>query len=400
VKKIMFLGGSHFQLPAIKYAKNAGYHVTTVDYKPSNPGHKIANEYHNISTIKKKKVLEIASSIGIDGISAYASDPGAPTAAYVSEKLNLSGHSYNAVRNFQKKDLFRKFLKEEGFNVPQSKAFKDHSEAKKYAKKLIKKHNIIIIKPVDSSGSKGVSKLESAGSFERAFGTAKEFSLTDKVVVEQFIRSTVYQMDGDGFVSGGELSFFCFGNQHNDDDCNPHAPVGISFPYIVKPKIKKRAQREIERAISLSGLKTGGVNIEFLVGKNDQVYILEIGPRPGGNRIPEVIKYHTEVDLVKKSVEASLGNTYISEQKDREDQYHAVYIIHSKKDGIFSKIDIHKKIKESILDINIWTEKGEKIEKFSGSHNTLGSVIMKFDSEREMIAKMENMDEYIKVKTR
>lgn len=396
----MFLGGSHFQVPAIKYAKKAGYHVATVDNKPDNPGHKISNEYHNISTIKKKKVLDLASSLDIDGISAYASDPSAPTAAYVSEKLNLPGHSYNTVHSFQKKDLFREFLRKEGFNVPKSKSFNDHGEAKEYARALTKKHNSIIVKPVDSSGSKGVSKLESVAGFERAFGTAKEFSLTDKVVVEQFIRSSVYQMDGDGFVSGGELSFFCFGNQHNDDECNPHAPVGISFPYIVRPEIQKKAQKEIERAISLSGLKTGGVNIEFLVGENDQVYILEIGPRPGGNRIPEVIKYHTDVDLVEKSVESSLGNTYISEQINREDRFHAVYIIHSKRGGIFSKIDIRKEIKENILDINIWTEKGEKIEKFSGSHNTMGSVIMKFDNETEMIMKMENMNEYLKVKTK
>src|SRR5699024_4642312 len=145
-------------VPAIKYAKEAGYHVITADYKPDNPGHKFSDEYYNVSTIEKDELLKLSSKLNIDGILSYASDPGAPTAAYVSEKLDLPGNPYHSVLTLQRKDLFRKFLKEHGFNVPESKAFKNACDAEEYVEYLLDSYKRIIVKPVDSSGSKGVTK--------------------------------------------------------------------------------------------------------------------------------------------------------------------------------------------------------------------------------------------------
>jgi formate-dependent phosphoribosylglycinamide formyltransferase (GAR transformylase) len=94
MKRILFLGGAPTQIPPIKYALEQGYYIITCDYLPENPGHKLAHEYHNVSTTDKKAVLELAKKLKIDGIVAYASDLSAPTAAYVAEKLELSGNSY------------------------------------------------------------------------------------------------------------------------------------------------------------------------------------------------------------------------------------------------------------------------------------------------------------------
>ena len=80
-KKVLLLGGSHFQVPSVKTAKQLGYYVITCDYLPNNPGHKYADEYHNVSTTDKEAVLKLAKELKIDGIVCYASDPAAPTAA-------------------------------------------------------------------------------------------------------------------------------------------------------------------------------------------------------------------------------------------------------------------------------------------------------------------------------
>ena len=117
-KKILMLGASYFQIPAIKYAKLKDYHVITVDYMPDNPGHKFSDEYYNISTVDKNSILELAKKLRIDGILSYASDPGAPTAAYVAEKLALPGNPYESVRILQRKYLFRNLLKTMDLNVP------------------------------------------------------------------------------------------------------------------------------------------------------------------------------------------------------------------------------------------------------------------------------------------
>lgn len=99
MKRILFLGGAPTQIPPIKYALEQGHYVITCDYLPENPGHKLAHEYHDVSTTDKEAVLALAKSLNIDGIVAYASDPAAPTAAYVSENLGLPGNPYESVEN-------------------------------------------------------------------------------------------------------------------------------------------------------------------------------------------------------------------------------------------------------------------------------------------------------------
>ena len=306
MKKILMLGGSHFQIPAIKYAVEAGYYVITADYLPNNPGHKFAHEYHNISTIDKEAVLKLAQELEIDGIVSYASDPGAPTAAYVAEKLSLPGNPYESVKILQRKDLFRTFLKENGFLVPESQSFSNIDRAREFSIERLKS-SAIVVKPADSSGSKGVSKVTDIISFDNAFKEAEKYSISKIMVVEDFIEKAIYEMDGDGFVWQGKLSFACFGNQHNDLDCNPYVPMGISFPYIQEKTIQQKAYNIIDSILKKLDMKVGGLNIEYLTDKNDNIYILEIGPRSGGNLIPEVIKYATGIDLIAYSVDGAMG---------------------------------------------------------------------------------------------
>ena len=84
MKRILFFGGSPIQISPIKYALEQGHYVITCYYLPGNPGHKLAHEYYNISTTDKEAVLEMARGLDLDGVLAYASDPSAPTAAYVA----------------------------------------------------------------------------------------------------------------------------------------------------------------------------------------------------------------------------------------------------------------------------------------------------------------------------
>ena len=99
-KRILFLGGSAFQIPPIKYTKEQGHYVITCDYLPDNPGHEYADEYYNISTTDKEAILDLAKKLNFDGIVAYASDPAAPTQAYVGNKLGLPSNPYESVLVF------------------------------------------------------------------------------------------------------------------------------------------------------------------------------------------------------------------------------------------------------------------------------------------------------------
>lgn len=194
-KKIMLLGGNYFQMTATLTAKRLGYHVISVDYLPDNPAHQYADEYYNVSTIDKEAVLALAREKEIDGIVSYASDVSAPTAAYVAEKMGLPTNPYESVMILTHKDLFRKFMKENGFLMPQGRSFTDREEARTFFRTLSMP---VMVKPIDSSGSKGVVKVFQEEEFDSAWEEAVSYSLSKHVIVEEFIQKQGYQIDGDG----------------------------------------------------------------------------------------------------------------------------------------------------------------------------------------------------------
>ena len=155
----MLLGGLRYLLPVIEEAHKLGIYVITADYLPDNIAHKYSDEYCNVSIIDKEAVLKAARELKIDGILSHAVDPGVVSAAYVAEKMELPFQcSYEVACVLQDKSKFRKFLSENGFNCPNAKGYDNVEEA---LKDIDYFNWPVIVKPVDSAGSKGVSKVES-----------------------------------------------------------------------------------------------------------------------------------------------------------------------------------------------------------------------------------------------
>lgn len=210
MKRVLMLGGSIYQTYAIKAAREMGYYVITCDYRPGNPGHKFAHEYHNVSTTDKEAVLALAKELKVDGVVAYASDPAAPTAAYVCEKLGLPTSPYKSVEILSKKHLFRKYLAEHGFNVPKARSYKTFEEAEKEIDDF---QLPVMVKPVDSSGSKGINKMTDKSQLITFVDDALSYSRDKIFLIEEFIIKQGPQISGDAFSVDGKLVFHCFGNE-------------------------------------------------------------------------------------------------------------------------------------------------------------------------------------------
>ena len=393
-KRILFLGATQFQIPPILYAKEQGHHVITVDYLPENPGHQYSDEYHNVSTTDKDAILALAQRLKIDGIVAYASDPAAPTQAYVAEKMGLAGNPYESVEILARKDLFRDFLAKHDFLVPKSNSFYSLQEALDWFSSLAKP---VIVKPVDSSGSKGVSKIHNESELAAAFDYALGFSREKKVVVEEFFVRDGYQVAGDGFVVDGKLVFRCWANEHFDKLCKNFVPIGESFPSIMSDFTQDQAHAETQRLLDLLGMRCGALNFDFHYDKDGNFSFLELGPRNGGNLIPEVIKYATGVDLVKYTVDAALGFDCSDLAMKSTSGYFSSYILHATESGTVKEVWYSDEIRNNIVEQTVFIQPGDKVSLFSGSNHTLGTMIMRFDSSEEMLEKMDNMEKYLSV---
>ena len=397
-KKLMLLGGSEQQVVAITKAKDLGYYTVLCDYLPDNPGKAFADKYYSVSTTDKEKVLQVAISENINGILAYASDPAAPTAAYVAEQLHLPGNPYRSVEILCNKDKYRAFLKSNGFHTPNCKCFDNISEAEDSLKKRELKFPVIV-KPVDSSGSKGVSLINDIDSInpevlERSFS----YSRCKRIIIEEYVEKYGYQIAGDGLSIDGKLVFRYFANDHFDKKSpNPFVPVAASFPYFQPPAIQDKIHGEIQRLLTLLNMSTCTYNFDIRIDKDLNVYLMEIAPRNGGNFIPNVIKHATGVDLVDYSVKAAMGSQVCPPENATPKGYWSYYTIHSYKSGILKQISISKEYEKCIVESYIVSNPGEYIEEYTGANKKIGCLVMKFDSLDEMLKMMDNSEQWIKV---
>lgn len=398
MKKLLMLGGSYFQIPAIKKAKELGVYTITCDYLPNNPGHKISDEYYNISTLDKNAILELAKKLNVDGILAYASDPSAPIAAFVAENLGLPTQPYESVNILTNKHLFRDFLFKNGFRCPKSMSFDNIDSCLEGINSF---KFPLILKPVDSSGSKGVARIERKEDIAKYFNNAMQYSHQKRVILEEWINYDGYQIAGDGFSIDGNLVFSGFANEHFSPlNINPFVPIGESFPYIGSSSDYKIVNNAIQKILKLLKMHTGAYNFDIRL-HNKEVYFLEIGPRNGGNLIPQVIQKAFGIDLVKASICASLGlNLDWFEKEIAKSKilgYFACYVIHSQSSGIFKALEYEENFKKDIVFTQLFVNNGDRIKAFSGSDATLGIVIFKSLSSDEMLFRMNNMNNLIKL---
>ncbi|MCR4874146.1 MAG: ATP-grasp domain-containing protein [Clostridia bacterium] len=396
MKKILLLGGSMQQIPVIVKAKEMGYYTITCDYLPDNPGHKFADEYHNVSTTDKEAVLDLAKQLKIDGIVAYASDPAAPTAAYVSEKLGLPGNPYDSVDLLTQKDKFRDFLTKNKFFVPRARGFDNYSDAYND----IDNYSFpIMVKPVDSSGSKGVVKVYKKEDLKPAFDEAMSYSRNKRIVIEEFVEKKGYQVSGDGFSVDGKLVFTSYGNElYSGKGLREYVALGEFWPSLLSQEQKDKIDSELQRLITLLGMKTCAYNIEVILDKDDNVFILELGPRNGGSYIPQLIQYATGVDLVEYTIKGAMGEDCSDLKHMPTKGVWSNYMILSTKTGKFKGIKFDKDFKDNnLIDCFCTYKLGDSVHAYQNTTHSLGTILFKAKTVDEMITITNNIEKYYEV---
>lgn len=399
MKRILMLGGSIYQTYAIKEAVRQGHYVITCDYLPSNPGHQFAHEYHNVSTTDKEAVLALARKLKVDGVVAYASDPAAPTAAYVCEKLGLPTSPYKSVEILSKKHLFRQYLTEHGFNVPKAKSYTSYEEAEKDIDSF---HLPVMVKPVDSSGSKGINKLTDKSQLKAYFDDALSYSRDKIVLVEEFIVKAGPQISGDAFSVDGNLVFHCLGNEfYSTKVSKDFAPLGECWPTIMPMEVIDNLEKDLQRLITSLGMKSNAYNVEAIYGKDGKVYILELGARSGGSLIPQVTALATGVDMVPFVIKAALGEDCSDLKMAPVKGFWSNYMAHSNSTGKYEGVEYDENFKKNhlvdfVTDIKI----GDPVHKYRDAQDCVGELILRYDSMDQMNDIIENMDKYIHIKVK
>ena len=396
MKKIMLLGGLRYLIPVIEAAHKQGYYVITADYLPNNIAHKYSDEYVNVSIIDRNAVLQEAKKRNIDGIISFAVDPGVLTAAYVQKEMNLPAFGpYESVEILQNKDKFRAFLTENGFNVPKAKGYNSKNDVFNDSDSFTYP---IIVKPTDSAGSKGVSRVDSLEELDKALDYAFNNSIKGNIIIEDFIEQEGCASDSDSFSVNGEMKFITFSAQRFDKTAaNPYTPSAFSWPCTYSNSQQQELKSELQRLISLLKMNTTVYNIETRIGKDGKPYIMEVSPRGGGNRLSEMIRYSTGVDFVTAAVRAAVGDSVEISPQELNGHW-AEIILHADKDGRFVELQMSEGFKKNhVFQIDLWVNKGDTVEAFDGANKAIGTLVLKFESIEELENVLLNQNKYLKV---
>ena len=396
-KKLMLLGGIRYLLPVIKAAHEQGYYVITADYIPDNIAHKYSDEYVNVSIIDKEAVLKVAREKQIDGIMSFGVDPGVVSASYVQNKMGLPSFGpFESVEILQYKDKFRAFLTNNGFNVPQAKGF-DSIEAA--MNEMYWYPWPVIVKPTDAAGSKGVTRVDQPEDLKPALEYAMKHSISGHIIVEEFIEKAGCSSDTDSMSVDGKLVFTSFCAQRFDVNAtNPYTPAAYSWPSTFTKEQEDYLKSEIQRLITLLGLKTVVYNIETRIGTNGKPYIMELTPRGGGNRLCEMLRYATGVDMITAITRAIVGDPILKPIVQKPYNGHwAEIILHADKGGVFDHLEISKDLPAEIIEEDLWVKQGDKVESFEGANNAIGTLVLKFQSAEELEQTITHQGAWLKV---
>lgn len=397
-KKILLLGGSAQQVVAIKAAKDLGYYTVLCDYLSDNPGQYVADKYYNTSTTDVEAVYQIAKSEGVQGILAYASDPAALPASIVAERLGLMTNPSASVSILGVKHKWREFLQKHDFACPRTYSFplEENLDTVKVALQNFKFP--IVVKPTDSSGSKGVTMLDNLCDLARAVQIAGQYSRNRILIAEEFIhRAFPAVIGGDIFVWKGEIVLFGEMACIRDNEGTGLIPIGERKPSGLSVVQVQRLHNELQRLIDLLNISFGELNIEVLFDENDNVHFLEVGPRAGGNMIPLQLSDAYGVDLVKANILAAMGEDPQLEIHEQSGCF-MTYVLHSHISGIFQGVKISEEILPFIYRKVLYKKEGDSVEAFDGAGKALGIVFFHIDNEERMNDFVGRIDELIEVK--
>lgn len=280
MKSVMILGAAAGQVPFIERCKSSDYRVIVISPEGNYPGFKMADKRYYFDTRDKEGILKAARLENIDAILSDQTDVSIPSVAYVSEKMGLKSIGYQTSLSFTDKYRMREKAKGLGIAVPDFAKASTLQEAQAALQRI---GFPAMIKPVDSSGSRGVFKINGAEELERYFDRSLSFSHEKSVIVEGFIRGREYIADGLAIdrrylqTDLGIKEYFRKENLFISKMCMFSSARSINDP-------AELAVLETDRAVVEGfGLEFGLTHGEYIVGEDDgKAYLVEVAARGGG----------------------------------------------------------------------------------------------------------------------
>ena len=301
MKKLLIIGASILQLPAIKKAKEMGFFVGVVDYNPSAVGVPLADEFFCVSTIDIEGVVKVAETFGPDGIMTLATDMPMRSIAAACERLGLPGLSPDtALRSTDKGEMIKCFAGH-GVEHPWYFILKSPDALDSVKEKITYP---CITKPTDNSGSRGVMLVHTEQELRESVAYSAQNGRSGGVIVEEYMSGP--EVSVEVIVTGGEPHVL-----QVTDKLTTGAPhfveMGHSQPSRLDAGDLDKIRDLAKRAVLAVGIQNGPAHVEIILTK-DGPKMVELGARMGGDCITtHLVPLSTGIDMIEATIKIACG---------------------------------------------------------------------------------------------
>ncbi len=403
IRKILILGGAKAQVQLIKAAKSENYNVVLCDFTDTNPGIAFADIHYKVNYMDMEKVLEIAKNEKVEGVISN-SEYAMPTVSFVCDQLNLVGNSSESLECLNDKKKFRAVQKRIGLFAPQSIETSSFEDAIFEVKRL---KFPVIVKPSQSSGSRGTTIVETFDQFTKSskqWDECKNFSRSARVVVEEFVEmpSLDNVIDGDIFVYKGKILFFgLFSSKRSIH--RPMIPMTQSYPVFLDEEHLNTVKNQLQKIVTASKISFGQLNVEAYFTKNDELFFIEINARQGGNGIPEMVEKHMGIDFTRLLVTLAVNDeNYLKKVKEQPSCCRLVSrqpLFWMSKDlqksGCYHGINLADSIKKFVVKTRDIVHPGTVISPAKNATDCLAWIDLEFKNREEQCDMVNQIEELV-----
>lgn len=307
MKKIVIIGANDFQKPLICKAKEMGYETHVFAWRDGATGEKDADQFYDISITEKERILKICRDINPEGVVTIGSDLANITVQYLSQRLGLTGNTESCIKMSTNKFLMREAFLRAGIPVP----FFQKAELGKIP---IPPSFPVIVKPTDRSGSRAITKVDKPEELIGAVQNAISQSFEKKAIIEQFLSGAEYSVETVSFKG----RHTCLAVTKKFTTGSPHyIEVGHLQPAPVSQELYDKMEKIVFKALDALEVEYGPAHSELRVDKNQEIHIIEIGSRMGGDCIgSDLVPLSTGYDYVKMAIDIACGRPPMIPEKN------------------------------------------------------------------------------------
>ncbi len=403
-KTLLIVSGGVEAAEAAKRAKELGFYVVVSDINTEAPGFKYADSILIADVYGPTDTAAAAERYHnkirkIDGAICVAAD--APlTVAAVNERLGLKGITKRSAELACDKLAMKMRFAECGVPVPWFSAVNTPQEL---MRAMAERGPNLVIKPVDSRGSRGVQRLSHVPDLAKAFAFARSYSPTQRVMVEAYLPGP--QVSTESVVVEGVCYTPGFSDR-NYEYLDKYAPYfienGGDLPSFLPAEIQDRVKEVQGQAAAALGVTRGTVKGDIVVHEG-QVYVIELAARlSGGFFCTREIPLNTGVDFVGCAMRVALGETPTAEELTPKYQKHVIQRYAFPKPGNVVSIEGAEKARqiEGVVEVNVTARIGDVIPPAGDKRPSAAMVLAMGPSRDTALVSAEQALACLKIETR